>query len=157
MSHLPRVPVRFVQQNDHLIKGGYAGSSIDGTNYKPGNEEVIGEMATIQPSYRVPTDRPNGNEFFRRNPNGMLDMDYAVQKVVDAIHSVCDGVAPTMFEQICLSSLYPGAFLHPVVADPAITSRILLRITPEEAIQIVMGVSAHMHAEHEFTESCHAR
>ena len=154
MNNFPRIPVRFVHQNDEMLKGSYAGGTEGGTDYK--QDTHVPSASTIVPSYRVPADRVNGNEFFRRNPNGSLDLDYAVQKVVDAIHNITEGLEPSMFDQICLSCFYPGAFSHYHVPSPEPAQRTLLKILPEEAIYIMMGVHAHLAAERVYSTGSHS-
>lgn len=150
----PRVPVRFLSHNAELLKGSYAGGTEGATDYR--NDTYIPESKTIVPTYRVPADRVNGNEFFRRNPNGSLDLDYAVQKVVDAIHHIIEGMEPSMFDQIVLSCFYPSAFSHYHVPSPELAQRTLLKILPEESMYIMLGVHAHLNAERTYSQGSHS-
>lgn len=155
MSHLPRVPIRFIESNKELLKSRSAGQRLGGTDHVKG--EVAASQGFVQPTYRTPPDRVNGNILFRRNPDGTLDYEYAMHKVVDAIRKVKDGIAPTSLEQAALSCCFPGTFRY---IDPGVVDsvrRVNLKITPEESVILAMKVAKHLQDMMDFQHSCHAR
>lgn len=147
MHNLPRLPVRFLQDNNELLKsmevlsGGRAG---EGTDYVPTEPELTARM---EPQYRTPMDRVNGNEVFRRYPNGDLDLEAAKHVVVDVIHKVKDKSPLTELEKLILGCLYPMmfAFVDPRLA--AQLSMVQLRLAPWECAMICQAVDAHLIAE----------
>lgn len=154
MNNFPRVPVRYVSTNDELLKGQYAGSTLGGTDYK--KTESVPETAMVS-QYRIPMDRVNGNEIFRRYPNGMLDIDYAAMKVVDAIHIVVNGGPLNAEQKTALSCLAPDSFGY---IDPGMAASVLrstLRISVLECVEIMDRVSTHLLEEQAYKHSSHAR
>jgi hypothetical protein len=147
MHNLPRLPVRFLQDNNELLKsmevlsGGMAG---EGTDYEI--TESIGQ-AEMEPQYRAPMDRVNGNEVFRRYPNGDLDLENAKNVVVDIIHKVKDKGPLTELEKLILGCMYPLMFAF---VDPRLASQLMivqLRLAPWECAMVCQAVDAHLITE----------
>jgi hypothetical protein len=151
-----RMPIRFLPQNQELLKSLDAGQRRGGTDYN--NDTKVPEQSGVKNSYRTPVDRVNGNTAFRRLPNGQLDYDYACQQVVDAIRKQKDGVALTSQEQAICAVCYPSVFSS--YMDPAMVEAYrdqVLKCTPEECLLVALKVGAHLHAQVEFMLSSHAR
>lgn len=149
MSHFPRIPVRFLEQNNDLLKsmevlsGGHAGG---GTDYEP--EVLAGQVAPgVVPSYNAPINRENGNVVFRRYPNGELDVDNAKHIIVDLIHRVKDKQPLTEIEKMILGCMFPlmFPFVDSRLALPIMT--VQLRIAPWECAMVSELVAAHLKAE----------
>lgn len=152
MSNYTRMPVRFVPQNQDLLKSqqpGHAGQRL-GTDYRP-NEEVVSKVGPgVQATYRMPPGRVNGNVLFRRYPNGALDLEYAVHKVVDALHRVKNSGGVDQLnssEKSALSVLFPHSFdfVPPGMAAGVMT--VNLRLSPAEVLQIKEAVATHLAEE----------
>lgn len=155
MNNLPKVPVRFVPQNDELLnKSSNAGQSPTNTDLKINQTVPDFDM---QGSYRAPHDRVNGNQMFRRYPDGTLDVEYAKHKVVDAIHKVRDGVALNGIEQCALSCCFPQNFsyIDPTCLESMRT--VNLKISSHEAQIVATTVAIHLDKEYQYMLSCHAR
>lgn len=156
MNNLPKIPVRFLPQNQELLDlqkstSGQYHKSID---YTP---DVDVPPIQMEPVYRTPLDRVNGNAMFRRLPDGKLDYDYAKHKIVDAIHKVKDGVELTNQEKVAVSCVFPSVFDF---VDPGVihTIRMVnLRASEEECNMVAAAVAAHLRAEEDFKHSSHAR
>ena len=73
-NNLPRKPVRFVPQNDELLKSqeGLAGQREGATDFS--EDQPYAQISKPSASYRTPIDRVSGNEFFRRYLDGRLDL-----------------------------------------------------------------------------------
>lgn len=157
MSYInfPRVPVRFISTNDHLTQGtDYAGGHTGGTDYTHSNDVPL---STIQAQYRIAPDRVNGNEIFRRYPDGSLDIDYAAMKVVDAIHIVVNGGPLNSEQKVTLGCLAPDSFnfFDRNMADHVL--RTTLRISVLECVSIMERVATHIEEERAYKHSSHAR
>ena len=154
MNNFSRVPVRYVSTNEDILKSEYAGSKLGGTDYK--QTDTVPETAMVS-QYRYPADRVNGNEIFRRMPNGQLDIDYAAHKVIDAIHIVVNKGPLNAEQMTALSCLAPDTFQY---IDPGMASSVLratLRISVLECVEIMERVALHLAEEHAYKHSCHAR
>ncbi len=69
------------------------------------------------PSTRIPTGRNLGNVFCRRNLDGSLDLDYAVGKVVDALHVLKQTGALSPEECVLVGTLFPEVLaIHDALA-----------------------------------------
>jgi len=147
---LTRFPVRFLKSNTELLKSmGTDYSDVKGKTDYINDTDAPTLPAGIQPSYRTPHDRVNGNVMFRRYLNGVLDMDYACQQVIDAVHRFKFGATP-LYEQesVALSVLFPTAFVDAM--DPAMAASVAavnLQLLPEEHIAIRIKVAAHLAEE----------
>ncbi len=155
-NHFPRRPINQLEHNQELLKSQDAGGHAGGTDYRFEAMEDTTSATTIVQQYRTPADREAGWLLFRRYPNGDLDLQYAVQKVVDSVRLTIEGMMPNMFEQIMLSCFYPQAFTHPSVSMASTTMATLLRISPEEHFQIIMGVNAHFQAMYSYSHGSHS-
>lgn len=149
MSHFPRYPVRFLEGNSELLKsmgevlsGGRPG---EGTDYVP--TETAVEASTIEQQYRAPMGRVNGNEVFRRYPNGDLDLDNAKHVVVDIIHKVKDKGDLTELEKLILGCLFPLMFPFVDSRLAASLTSVQLRLVPWECALIHQLVADHLTAE----------
>ena len=85
-----KVPLHLQHKADLISKGQSAGQSHDEMSYAPERALAIPVQSVAQSSYRTPHDRESGHVVFRRYVEGDLDIDYAVDKVVDAIHITQD-------------------------------------------------------------------
>ena len=72
-NNLPRRPVRFVEQNEELLKSqeGIAGQRQGATDFS--EDQPVAQISRPTAQYRTPIDRVSGNEFFRRYLSGELD------------------------------------------------------------------------------------
>jgi hypothetical protein len=148
-NNLPRRPVRFVEQNDELLKAqeGIAGQSKTATDF---SENVPhGTISRPTATYRTPADRVSGNEFFRRYLNGMLDIPYAVSKVLDAVHRAKDSGGIDQLngeEKTVLGVIFPVPFgLADAVAGSM--AAVQQRLSLIEVEQIRQAVAAHLQEE----------
>jgi len=151
MNNLPRKPVRFVPQNEELLKSqeGIAGQRKGGTDYSL--DESVATISKPTAQYRTPPDRNIGNIFFRRRINGSVDLKYAVGKVVDAIHRFKDGGGINQLnneEATCLRILFPYQFggLENAAVSGTIAA-VQLRLAPEEIEVIRIAVAKHLQEE----------
>lgn len=149
MSHFPRIPVRFLNQNNELLKsmevlsGGHAGG---GTDYVP--EQLAGQVPSgVVSSYNAPVNRENGNAVFRRYPNGDLDLENAKHIILDLLHLAKDKHPLTEMEKLILGCMLPQLFpfVDARLVIPMMTTQ--LRITPMECAVVADLVAAHLKAE----------
>ena len=145
-THLPRLPINLQK----ALSGGTADDEL--TNYKQEAPETV----PVQPpgvvsSYRAPTDRVNGNQVFRRYPDGSLDIDYAANKVIDMVHRVKESDNSSGFltnqEELTLSVCFPRLFNFVDISLLDRMREVNLRITADEAVLVAMKVSAHLKEE----------
>jgi len=149
-NNLPRKPVRFVPQNEELLKSqeGIAGQRKDGTDYS--QDEAVGTISKPSATYRTPPDRNIGNVFFRRYVGGSLDYDYACHKIIDAIHRYKDTKDAHQLnneEMTALGVLFPQVFTF---VDNTIVNTIAavqMRLAPEEVAMLRKKVAAHLAEE----------
>ncbi len=116
MSHFPKIPMHL--QNPDLFKASLAGSAITNSSI----QETV-PSASTHSQYRTPPDRVNGNEVFRRLPNGQVDMLAAVDT--------------------CLAALNQLKFKGPL---NDIECRILCACFPEAMKEVVPEMDGHMAA-----------
>ena len=74
------------------------------------------------------------NAVFRRFVNGMLDYDYACNKIFAALDKVRDHVALTEFEKAVLSIIVPG--IVKVGEPPSSIAMTKVRLSPEETMKL---------------------
>jgi hypothetical protein len=101
----------------------------------------------VRSDYREPAGRVSGNEVFRRNINGELDLEYAKHLVLDALKKYKDIGELTDAEMLILSIFMPANFNF---VDPIIASHMKMthfRLTPEEVINVNIRVSDHLAKE----------
>lgn len=149
-NNLPKVPVRLLEQNDELLKAqaGISGQSHEATDYS--NTEVVGVISGPQATYRTPPDRMIGNVFFRRYINGALDLRYAVDKVVDALHRCKDGGGIDQLnneEKTALGVLFPMQFATVDNSMIMQVASVQLKISLMEMDAIRQAVAAHVQEE----------
>lgn len=104
-----------------------------------------------------PPGRAYGCPIFRRYADGVLDTEYAAQKVVDALHSAAESAPLNKEQQDALSCLFPDAFAY---VDSTLLGHVMhtsLRITPHEAAIVALRVADHIKHELEYMLSSHAR
>jgi hypothetical protein len=150
MNNLPRRPVRFIPENQDLLKSqeGIAGQREGATDFE--YSEAFAQVPEDRGTYRTPVGRVNGNAFFRRYINGSLDVEYATQKIVDAIHRVKDGGGVNQLnteEKTVLSVMFPAQFSfvsEPVVESVAIVQ---MRLSLPEVDMVRQSVAAHLQEE----------
>ena len=151
MSHFSRYPVRFIEYNAELLKSMDGGEVLSGGRAGEGTDyvetEFVPQAQTIVPQYRAPMDRVNGNELFRRYPNGDLDLDNAKHVIVDIIHKVKDKADLTELEKIVLGCFFPlmFPFVDPCLAGPLMS--VQLRIAPWECALVSEMVASHLTTE----------
>jgi hypothetical protein len=150
MHNLPRRPVRFVPQNVELLKSqeGSAGQRLGATDYSDPGLPYMDVPTGVRTSYRTPTpgERVNGNEFFRRYINGMLDIESAAHKVIDALHRVKDSGGHDQLnseEKTVLGALFPTQFSE----IGAVIASVQLRISDMEVEMIRQRVALHLAEE----------
>jgi hypothetical protein len=149
-SNLPRQPVRFIQENQDLLKSqeGLAGQKSGSTDFYE-NEPYV-HISGPSSTYRTPPDRMCGNAFFRRYLNGSLDLPYAVSKVIDALHRAKDSGGINQLnneERTALNVLFPTQFSfssEPVVDAIAMVQ---MKISMPEIELIRQTVAAHIQEE----------
>jgi hypothetical protein len=146
MTHnFTRRPIGQIEENRELLKS-IAGDSYHTPDFKddPGAEVPTAVMA---PQYRTPHGRVSGNRFFRRYPDGMLDIDYAAHKVIDAIHTAKKQLPcspeDTVALQIMFPSLFPGLDSGMVEQMAAVQ----LDLLPQEREMVRRKVAAHFAEE----------
>lgn len=150
MNNLPKRPVRFQEDNKDLLKSmGADYRDIEGKTDYVNDTSAPTVPAGVQSNYRVDSGRVNGNEMFRRYLNGSLDMDYACQQVIDAVHRVKHGAAPLYSQEaVALQVLFPMSFHGEL--DPSMVAAVAsvnLSLVPEETAMIRMKVAAHLSEE----------
>lgn len=156
--HPSRVPLNFFTRGEEVRKGfefDYAGSKSGGTDYS--QTEDVPKAAKPYFDARI-SDREEGWVVFRRDVSGQLDLDYAVNKVVDIIHIAKLGVVPLTKEQeSILGCIFPSTFYY--VAGSLIPSvlRTTLRISMLECQEISVRVAKHLEAEAEYSMSIRGR
>lgn len=144
MTHFPRVPVRFIQQHDELLKSQTETTLHKSVDYKH-TEEV--PVARMEAQYNAPVGRVLGNQLFRRDPNGDLDIDAAKHVIVDIIHKVKDKGPLTELEKTAVGCIFPLMFPFVDARLVGPLSRVQLRLAPWEMDLIARAVSAHLAEE----------
>lgn len=157
-NNQPRVPVRFIDGNQELIKAqtgtatpgpGWAGQRA-GTGYR-GEEEVYQQVpGGVVSSYRTPAERSSGNQLFRRYPNGLLDVAWAKHQVLDALHRAKDSGGQDQLnslEKVALSVLFPHSFSYVDSAMVSQVASVQLRLTPDEVVEVRQAVARHLAEE----------
>lgn len=149
-----RVPVRFIESNKELLKSQTPGLGWTGprppSDWQPGQVSAVQGPTGVQPTYRTPVGRVNGNELFRRYPSGQLDVQHAVNTVLNALHRAKDSAGVNQLnsmEQTALSCLFPGSFdyIAPDMAPSVAT--VQLRLSPAEVSLIRTKVAQHLAEE----------
>lgn len=147
MNYFPKVPVRFLESNDELLKS--MDSGVKGSTDYINDTEVPTQASGVQSSYRTPHDRVNGNSMFRRYLNGSLDMEHACHQVIDAVHRAKHGAVPLFTQEaVALQVLFPLSFSGDV--DPLMAASVAavnLNLIPEEQALIRAKVAAHLAEE----------
>lgn len=149
--NLPRRPVRFQEHNRNLLDSmGASYDLVEKSHPDYVNDTTVGTLPPgVQPSYRTPPDRVSGNKMFRRYLNGILDLEYACHKVIDALHKVRANAAPLAPQDLmALQAIFPGNFNTGV--DPAMamaTASVQLELLPSEVMAIRAKVAAHFAEE----------
>jgi hypothetical protein len=142
---MPNIPLH-LQHRMGLRKALSGGSAEeDLTDYK--QTEVVVSTDHIAADYRVPVGRAYGNQLFRRNHDGSLDVDSARDSVLTVLSKVRHKAYLTDFEKLILSSVFPGVFQF---YDPMVASKmasVQLQISMQERQDIAILVSAHMAEE----------
>lgn len=145
-THLPRLPLNLQK----ALSGGTAEEEL--SNYKQNDPVAVPEAPNgVHSTYNAPADRVNGNQVFRRYPDGSLDINTAANQVLDMVHRVQDSDNSSAFltnqEELILSVVFPTAFSF---VDSSLLDRmreVNLRITPEENVLVAMKVQAHLKEE----------
>lgn len=147
-SNLPRKPVLLVEENHDLLKSqeGLAGQSKTATDF---SENVpYDTISAPTATYRTPSGRVNGNEFFRRYITGPLDVGYAVRKVLLAMARAKDSGGINQLngeEQSVLRVLFPVQFGGDTLSGDQ--AMVQYRLTLIEVEQIRQAVAAHIQEE----------
>ena len=160
-NNASRMPVRFIPGNEDLLKSqvgtaspgpGWAGQrpgDEGGTDYIQ-EESVYHVGAGVLSSYRTPAGRVNGNELFRRYPNGMLDVTWAMHQVIEALHRAKQSAGHDQLnsmEKVALSVLFPQSFGYVAPGMVIAVATVQLRLSPLEIIQIREAVARHIGEE----------
>lgn len=135
-----RVPMHLQQANE-MFKSSDAGQRIGATDHQ-GGQEVAVDAGPGRNRYRAPTDRANGNMFFRRNGMNELDIEGSCYKIIDAIQSVKQGVGVCPEDLAILNVMFPGCFGDDNGTAEAM-ARINLRLSPAEYALLRMKVAQH--------------
>lgn len=146
MSHFPKVPVRHIAGNQELLKS--MTRDVGPTTEYTNPEDV--PKAQMTPSYRTPIDRANGNVIFRRYPNGLLDVGYARDKVLEGLRCAKEGIPLNGAQEAALSVLFPGIFAFVAPALHNQVMRVSLRITPAEGMAVAQAVAQLLEEQHEY-------
>jgi len=169
MSHLPKMPVRFVTANNEILEGFSksvsqparfggtdAGQSLDGTDVCMDVDAVQVKMGH---TYRTAPGRTYGNKLFRRLPSGDLDYGYAVGTIVDSLRMLKEGVAPLNgMQKTALAVLFPVTLGSLDEAGAiAATAAVQLKLSPGEVMQLRQLVAEHLYRSELYSESSHAR
>lgn len=145
MSHnFPRIPTFL--QNLEFAKSWY--KDVKGaTDYKP--VEKIPCHPTMENQYRTPPDRVNGNELFRRYPDGTLDLEHAKHIVLDALEAMRHGGKDSLsgYQQAALCCVFPDVFdfLDPTMVES--TRKVLCKVNKEECKKISVLVALHLNEQ----------
>lgn len=146
--NFPRIPVRLLAHNQDLVKA-QAGQSPTATDYSQ-DVTVAQVRPGVQPSYRTPAARVNGNAFFRRYMDGSLDLEYACHLIIDALHHVkdCGGVdSLNTAEKTALSVLFPQSFMEVDATMVAQVAQVQFRLSPAEVEMLRVKVASKLAAE----------
>lgn len=152
MSHLPRMPVRFIPENNELLKSqaGVGTASAGAGSVTDYSQSDVVPQTIMSDVYRAPLDRMHGNEMARRYPDGTLDVDNMKHKVLDALHRAKCGMPLNALEELALSVLFPSSFMF---YDPSLTgdlAKVNLKVTPDECAQVAQAVAAHLAYQFEY-------
>lgn len=103
--------------------------------------------AVVRSDYKEPAGRVSGNEVFRRNINGELDIDYAKNLVLDVLKKYKDIGEISDMEMLILSIFMPINFKF---VDPIIASHMKMthfKLTDDEVMRINIEVGVHLSQE----------
>ncbi len=147
MSHFPRVPLD--RQYPDLYKGSMAGTGL--TDHKT-NQPVPTE--TYTPEYRAPADRVSGNVIFRRQLNGQIDLEAAVDVVTSAINQLKFKGPLNDMETRVLCACFPEA-MRAILPDvdgrmSMHEAKSRLKVSEEEIRAISAGVAVRLMELHEW-------
>lgn len=149
-NNLPKVPVRLLEHNQELIKAqeGPAGQRQGATDF---SEDIAhAEISGVQNTYRTPIERANGNPIFRRYVDGRLDVSYAADKIIDALHRVKNSGGVDQLnteEKVALSVLFPLQFDFVPASMTQFVASVNLRLAPFEVEQLRQFVASHLAEE----------
>lgn len=153
-----RLPYHLLPHNQELLKS-LAREDGPTTNY-----EIDPSISAAQvPSYPVafnefaPPGRADGCPIFRRYADGVLDVEYAATKVIDALHAAGECAPLDKTQQDALSCLFPASFAY---VDSMLLGHVMmvsLKITAKEAAMVALRVADHIRHEVQFMLSSHAR
>jgi hypothetical protein len=125
-------------------------------NYRQGTEEEVAKSTSYRPGkvfpvkYRTPDNdrtiapRNEGCTLLRRYPNGVLDIDYVVGKIIDIIHKMKDGGATTQIEKALLTLVLPNQFKK--LIDPKIAQTVT-KLSNDERLLLALKVNQHKREE----------
>ena len=143
----PKIPVHMLPQNQELLKAQL------GEPQKPRIFETTPVHAVYEgswePQYRTPPDRVSGNHMFRRYADGVLDIEYCVHKVVDALHRAKDLGAMSLntLERVAVSVMFPESFGFVDSSMVRHVAAVQLRISEQEREAIRTRVGLHLAEE----------
>lgn len=145
---LVKKPVNMIAANDELLKSqASAGQELGATDFKVTEDDYMNLPAEPVSSYRTPVERVNGNVMFRRYLDGRLDMDYAVGKVLEAVHKLKEGVILSEQEKVALSVVYPTVFTYVDAGVVDSVRSVNLKLSLEETALIALKVAAQLAEE----------
>lgn len=149
MTHFPRVPLNMTYPD--LYKSEPMSGAAFTNNQIQAFDVTDGKMG---PEYRTPENRVNGNEVFRRLPNGSIDMDAAVSRVLNAVSNLKFGNPMNDMDCTILVACFPEAVGNRIPgADVAVAKasiRTKLRVSELEISDIAALTALKLVELHEW-------
>jgi len=150
MTHLPRVPT--LLQYPELYKSvPLSGETY--TDYDHATDDVP-RAVRDDSYYNCPTGRVNGNEMFRRLPNGMVDLPNAARLVCGALTQLKFGNPLNDMEVSMLIGCFPMLMATKFPDRDTDTEKsilkVKLRVSDQELAEIAMAASAKLMEMHEW-------
>lgn len=139
-----RMPVHMIERNQDLLKSqSLSGGEPGATDYRPDLRVPEGEVA--RPRFSAAPARTFGNVLFRRYPDGTLDVQHAVDTIMDILRLHRDKSPLTDLQKMALGCVFPTVFATDM--DEAMIEsmrRVHLKLSPMEAVAIAMRVGAEV-------------
>jgi hypothetical protein len=136
MSHNPfagRVPLNLRKSTDP--------SEIRrATSYRPG---IAHHSEYRNPNQDTSLDRNEGCTPLRRYPNGVMDIPYVAQQIVDIVHKAENKGSLTSYEKAMLSLILPKEYQ---LIDSKLAAT-MARITDEEKLLVRVFIDRHFREE----------
>ena len=125
-------------------------------NYRQGTEETVAKSTSYRPGEQFKLEYRNqyndrtivprnpGCEILRRYPNGVLDLKYVANKIIDIIHKIKDQGNITEMERAVLSLILPqqfGKLVNPKIAQT------VTKLSNDERMALAVIVNQHTKEE----------